>query len=81
MKKVKQKVYYDKKTDVLWINIKSGAEEEYKEITPEINIELGKKGELLGIEIFNASKFLGSKLGLKQVANDFQSIAIPHKIS
>lgn len=80
MKKTKQKVYYDKKTDVLWLYIKSGVEEEYREITPDINLELGKNGELLGIEIFNASKVLGSKLGLGQSAESIQSAAIPHKI-
>lgn len=78
MKKAKQKIYYDKKTDVLWLNIKSGPEEEYKEIAPGVGIELNKKGELLGIEILNASKVLGSKLGLKKNKN--YSSAIPHKI-
>lgn len=76
MKKLKQKVYYDKKTDVLWLNIQSGAEEEYREVTPGIGVELGKNGELLGIEILDASKVLGAKLGFKSS----QSSAILHKI-
>ncbi len=76
MKKTNQKIYYDKKTDVLWFNIKKGAEEEYKEVAPGVGIELGKKGELLGIEILNASKVLGAKLEVKP---DY-SPAIPHKI-
>lgn len=60
MKKTKdKKVYYDKKTDTLWLLVKSGIEEEYKEVAPGINIELDKKGELLGIEILKASKILG----------------------
>ena len=68
MKKIKQtsqKIHYDKKTDVLWLNVKKGIEEEYKEVAPGVNLELDKDGELLGIEILNASKVLGSKLGLK----------------
>lgn len=76
MKKVKQKIYYDKKTDVLWFMIKSGPEEEYKEVAPGVNVELGENGELLGIEILDASKILGAKLNPK--ANF--SAAIPHKI-
>lgn len=61
MKKTKgKKVYYDKRTDTLWLLVKSGVEEEYKEVMPGINIELDKKGELLGIEILKASKVLGS---------------------
>lgn len=52
----KQKIYYDKKSDILWFLVKSGPELEYKEIAPGISVELGKNGELLGIEILNASK-------------------------
>lgn len=57
-KKNKQKIYYDKKTDILWFLVKSGPEFEYKEIAPGISVELGKKGELLGIEILNVSKVI-----------------------
>lgn len=45
--------------------VKGGLEEEHREIAPGLSLELGKNGELLGIEILNASKTLGSKLGLK----------------
>lgn len=76
MKRTKQKIYYDKKTDVLWLNIKSGSEEQYSEVAPGIGVELGKNGELLGIEILNASKVIGSKLGFKSS----QTPAILHKI-
>lgn len=78
MKKVNQKIYYDKKTDVLWFNIKSGLEEEYKEVAPGVNLELDKNGELLGIEILNASKVLGSKLKIKEKTS-FQS-SVAHRI-
>lgn len=78
--RLKQKIYYDKKTDVLWLNIKSGIEEEHREVTPGVSIELGKSGELLGIEILNASKILGAKLGLKSTDRPNYSAAIPHKI-
>lgn len=77
MKTTRQKVYYDKKTDVLWFNIKSGVEEEYREVAPGVGIEIGKNGELLGIEILNASKVLGSKLGIKTSS---QPVSFAHKI-
>lgn len=80
MKQAKQKIYYDKKTDVLWLSIKGGPEEEYKEVAPGIGVELNKKGELLGIEILNASKVLGPKLGLKTPVRSNYSSAISHKI-
>lgn len=57
MKKIKKdKVFYDKRSDALWFLIKSGVEEEHREVAPGISVELGKNGELLGIEILNASK-------------------------
>lgn len=77
MRKTRQKVYYDKKTDVLWLNIKSGVEKEYREVTPGVGIEIGKDGELLGIEILNASKVLGPKLGLK---TSTRPVSYAHKI-
>jgi len=67
VKKVKEKIYYDKKSDTLWLLVKSGLEEEVKEVAPGVNIELGKNGELLGIEILNASKILGRKIVKKEV--------------
>lgn len=78
MKKTNQKIYYDKKTDVLWFLVKSGPEETHKELSPGVSVELGKNGELLGIEILDASKILGSKLGLKAPAHP---ISYAHKIS
>jgi len=62
MKRIKEKIYYDKKTDVLWLLVKGGVEEEHREITPGVSVELGKNGELLGIEILNASRVLGEKI-------------------
>lgn len=79
MKKANQKIYYDKKTDVLWFNIKSGFEEEYKEVAPGVNLELDKNGELLGIEILNASKVLGSRPKIDQ-KNFGQFTSVAHRI-
>lgn len=63
----KEKIFYDKKSDVLWFVIKSGQEEEHREVAPGISIELGKNGELLGIEILNASKIVKPLLDQKYV--------------
>lgn len=53
----KPKIYYDKKKDILYIVTKPGQEEEFVEIADGVNIELDDKKEIIGIEIFNASKF------------------------
>lgn len=50
-------VNYDSKSDVLYIVARKGKEEEFVEIVPGINVELDEKGEVIGIEILNASNF------------------------
>lgn len=69
MKKTSKKIYYDKKSDALWLLIKSGIEEKVKEISPGVNVELGKNDEILGIEILNASKVLGG-LNIKSLSSN-----------
>ena len=49
---------YDAKTDVLYIATRRANEEEFVEITPGVNVELDERGEVIGIEILNASRFL-----------------------
>lgn len=51
------KIHYDPEIDVLYI-AKEGEENEVVEIHPGISLELDEKGELIGIEILNASKLL-----------------------
>lgn len=76
MKKInkKERIFYDKKSDALWFVIKSGEEEEHREIAPGVSLELGKRGELLGIEILNASQVVKPLLTRKDItsANNMQ---------
>ena len=58
--KKKALINYDSKADVLYITAKKGEEEEFVEIAPGINVELDDKGQVIGIEILNASKCLKS---------------------
>jgi uncharacterized protein YuzE len=53
----KPKIHYDKKKDIIYIVTKPGEEEEFVEIADGVNLELDEKKEIIGIEIFNASKF------------------------
>ncbi len=62
----KSKVYYDKDVDVLYFFLKEGSEEEHKEIAPGVSLELDNKGQLLGVEILQASKVLGVKPKIKE---------------
>jgi len=53
-----KKYNYDKESDSLLIHVKEGEEESFEEIVPGINIELNKEGEIIGVEILKASRFM-----------------------
>jgi uncharacterized protein YuzE len=53
-------INYDPSTDALYVVTREGEEEEFVEISPGINVELDAEGRVIGIEILNASKALGS---------------------
>ena len=49
---------YDPQSDVLYIAAEEGQEEEFIEIVPGVNVELDARGQVIGIEILRASRFL-----------------------
>ena len=55
---MKKYVSYDEGSDSLYIFAKIGREEDVVELVPGVNIELNKSGEVIGIEILRASRFL-----------------------
>jgi uncharacterized protein YuzE len=57
-KKSKPLVRYDPSSDVLYIAIRKGLEEEFTEVAPGVNVELDDKGNVLGVEILKASRTL-----------------------
>ena len=65
-------VNYDSKSDVLYIAISKGVEEDFIEITPGVYVEIDEKGKVIGIEILKASKVLQpvSKSLVKQLASN-----------
>ena len=54
----KIRMTYFEKEDILHVLISEGKESKSIEITPNITAELNKKGELIGIEILEASRFI-----------------------
>ena len=58
-------VKYDSKADVLYILTKKGVEEEFVEIVPGVSLEMDERGDVLGIEILNASRLLHKFLNIK----------------
>ncbi|MDK2854803.1 MAG: hypothetical protein PWQ41_352 [Bacillota bacterium] len=59
------KVHYDPEVDALYLGTE-GEEEEAWEIYPGIILELDKNGELIGLEMLNASQLLKPVLGPMQ---------------
>ena len=54
--------------DVLHISIHPGRESGSVEISPNITAELNEDGELIGVEILEASKYLGG--GVPELARE-----------
>lgn len=52
------KMAYFEKEDVLHLTISEGPEANSIELSPNITAELNEKGELIGLEIINASTFI-----------------------
>ena len=65
-KKGRPLIQYDAESDILYIATRKGVEEEFTEVAPGVNVEVDKKGNVLGIEILRASHTL--KGVLKSVA-------------
>lgn len=51
------RAFYDEERDILYLG-KSGQEEEVVELAPGVNIELDKRGKMIGIELLHASLIL-----------------------
>ena len=54
----KPRLVYFEKEDILHLVVKEGAEAQSVELSPNVTAELNDKGELIGIEILQASSFL-----------------------
>ncbi|MHA1262091.1 MAG: DUF2283 domain-containing protein [Candidatus Freyarchaeota archaeon] len=55
------RVHYDEENDILYVVVAEGEEEGFIELAPNINLEIGEKGRIIGIEILNAKKLMEKK--------------------
>ncbi|MBS7270049.1 MAG: DUF2283 domain-containing protein [Candidatus Freyarchaeota archaeon] len=55
------RILYDEESDILYVVIAEGEEEGFIEIAPDINLEIGERGKIIGIEILNAKKLMEKK--------------------
>jgi len=59
------KVFYDDEEDILYL-AKEGKEAEVVELSPGVNMELDNKGNLIGVEVFKASRMFKDVLKLME---------------
>jgi len=64
----KPTVHYDPQSDVLYFLVQDGEEERFVEVAEGVNVELDQEGQLLGVEILNASCFLRVAIGPERLA-------------
>lgn len=68
------KITYDKKVDAMYIKLKKGSYDHTKKVTEDILVDVSKKGEVLGLEILDASKNIG-KIKPQKIAVEFATAA------
>ena len=51
-------VHYDSHSDTLFIVTRKGAEDQFVEVAPGVNVEFNADGQVIGIEILKASRIL-----------------------
>jgi uncharacterized protein YuzE len=59
------KVFYDNEEDILYL-AKEGEEAEVVELSPGVNMELDSNGNLIGVELFKASRMFKDVLKLME---------------
>lgn len=69
------KITYDKKVDAMYIRLKKGSYDHSKKVTDDILVDVSNKGEILGLEILDASKNIG-KVKKEKVAIEFTSASL-----
>lgn len=75
------KIYYDEKIDAAYIELSKKKPDGVMEITDFINLDTTKNGEIVGIELLNASKKIPIKtlfnyeIDSKSLNKDFKSQA------
>jgi uncharacterized protein YuzE len=59
----KPQVRYDEKADVLYFLVQEGVEDRFVEVAEGIYVEMDSAGDLLGVEVLNASQWLRQAVG------------------
>ena len=68
------KITYDKKVDAMYIRLRKGRYDHTKKVTDDILVDVSKKGEVLGLEILDASKNIG-RVKKEKVPVEFTAVS------
>jgi len=60
--------HYDPQSDTLYFLVQDGEEDRSVEVAEGVNVELDQEGQLLGVEIMNASRFLCATISPERLA-------------
>jgi uncharacterized protein YuzE len=71
----KPTVHYDPQSDILYLLVREGEEERFEEVAEGVNVELDEEGQLLGVEILNASRFLRATIGPERMVQIAHAVA------
>ncbi len=71
----KPTVHYDPQSDVLYFLVRDGEEDRFEEVAEGVNVELDEEGQLLGVEILNASRFLRAGVGSERMVQIAHAVA------
>ncbi len=58
MHKLRMRMAYFEAEDILHLTIAGGPEAQSVELSPDVTVEMDAQGQILGVEILNASRFL-----------------------
>jgi len=70
---------YFENDDILHVMLAEGEESQCVEITPDVTAELNDKGELIGIEILDASRFIRDSV-VESVQAKLMGLAAGHPV-
>lgn len=67
------KITYDKKVNAMYIKLRAGRYDHSKKVTDDILVDVTKNGEVLGLEVLDASRNIG-KVKQERVPVEFAGI-------
>lgn len=72
------RIRYFAENDILHLLVKEGYEDRFVKVSEGVNVELDEQGQLLGIEIMNASCLLPPLMGVQRPVQVQHAVAVAY---